>query len=122
MPLRVADSENLMMVANSIASRSVLTPPAFRKLREAGLIGADILDFPTGRMSCVLRDMRIGDHIVPDLLVRVRDVDQFLIGADRYVVDGYLGLDYLLGAFSSFAIETATLRVTLGLKPPSDQA
>jgi hypothetical protein len=116
-PVRIADSEDLMMVANSIASRSVLTPPAFSKLRKAGLTGADILDFPSGRVSCLLKDMRIAEHAVPDLLVRVRDVDEFLIADDEYVVDGYFGLDYLLGAFSSFAIETATLRVTLGLKP-----
>jgi hypothetical protein len=116
-PLNVGETGNLVLVPNSVASRSVITPPAFRRLREAGLIGADIFDFPSGRLSCILSNVRIADQAAPDLKVRVRDVDELLVARDEYVVDGYLGLDYLFGAFTSLTIDTQRLRVTLGLHP-----
>ncbi len=118
-PLRVGESQNLWMVPNSVASRSAITQTAFFRLQNAGLIGANIVDFPTGRKSCVLNNARVLGQQVPDLHVRIRDVDEFLVADGEYVADGYLGMDYLFGAFTSIAIDTQTLQVKLGLRPSS---
>jgi hypothetical protein len=121
-PLRIGESGNLLLVPNSVASLSVITPSAFERLRRAGMIGADIFDFPTGRMSCVLRGVTIAGQAAPDLHVRIRDVDELIGADDRYLMDGYLGLDYLFGAFASITVDTQRLQVRLGLRPPPGNA
>jgi hypothetical protein len=121
-PLNIGEFGNLLLVPNSVASRSVITPSAFQRLRREGLIGADIYEFPTGRMSCLLRDVSIVNQAVPDLHVRIRDVDELIGADDRYLMDGYLGLDYLFGAFASITVDTQRLQVTLGLRPPPGDA
>jgi hypothetical protein len=121
-PLNIGEFGNLLLVPNSVASRSVITPAAFQRLRRKGLIGADIYDFPSGRMSCVLRDVSIVNQAAPDLHVRIRDVDELLGSDDEYLVDGYLGLDYLFGAFSSVFVDTQRLQVTLKPRTTSGTA
>jgi hypothetical protein len=117
-PMRIGETGELAMVPNPVATRFVNTPPAYRRLKQEGLIYADIFEFRTGRVSSLLRNVRIAKQAVPDLEVRVRDVDALLVAGDEYVVDGYLGLDYLFGAFAAITIETRTLWVTLRLDPP----
>jgi hypothetical protein len=112
-PLHVGASRDVLMIPNTVASRSVITPQAFRRLRDAGLVGADILDFRFGHRSGVLPNVTIANQVAPDLEVRVRDVDELLVAPEQYVVDGYLGLDYLFGAFASLTVDTQTLRVRL---------
>lgn len=104
--LSIGGDAKLELVPNSIAIRSVITPVVYQKLREANLIGLDVFDFHTGRVTSVIRDVAIGDRPAPNLTVQIRD------GA--YLVDGYLGLDYLFfGDFGSIEINTRTLHVTL---------
>lgn len=104
----------LNMVPNSIATRSAITPVAYRKLRDAGLINLDVFDIHTARVTTVLRNLRIGRAPAPDLAVQVRDIDEFAGRDGRYVVDGYLGLDYLFfGDFRYITIDTRTLRLRL---------
>lgn len=105
------------MIPNTVASRSVITPQAFRRLRDAGLVGADIFDFRSGLRSGILRNVTIAGQAAPDLEVRIREVDELLVAPGQYIVDGYLGLDYLFGAFASLTVDTQTLRVRLGLRP-----
>ena len=116
--LRVAGVTKLELVPNSVATRSVITPDAYRILRAANLISLDIFDINTGRVTSVLRNVTIGGRPAPDLTVQVRDVPELLGSDDQYLVDGYLGLDYLFfGDFGSIEINTRTLRVTLRLDP-----
>jgi hypothetical protein len=112
-PLNLGESQDLWLIPNTVASRSVITPSAFDRLREAGLVGADILDFQSGRRSGVLRNVTIANQAAPDVEVRIRDVDELRVAPDQYVVDGYLGLDYLFGAFASLTVDTQTLHVRL---------
>jgi hypothetical protein len=113
-PMKVADTIALAMIPNSIATRSVITPAAYQQLRTANLIGLDVFDLYSGRVTSVLRDVSISHQPAPDLTVQVRDVPELLDGEGNYLVDGYLGLDYLFfGDFGSIEINTRTLRVTL---------
>jgi hypothetical protein len=121
-PLHIGETARLLMVPNTVASRSAITPSAFQRLRDAGLIGADILDFPSGLRSSLLQNVTIAGQSAPDLEVRIRDVDEFLVAPDEYVADGYLGLDYLFGAFASLSVDTQSLTVRLGLRPSSRTA
>jgi hypothetical protein len=105
------------MVPNTAASRSAITPTAIQRLRDAGLVGADTFEFPTGRTSTLLRNVTIVGQAAPDLEVRIRDVEELRDAPGQYVVDGYLGLDYLFGAFAALNVDTQTLRVRLGLRP-----
>jgi hypothetical protein len=117
-PFYLRDSERLLLVPNTVASRSVITSPTFHRLRRAGLIGADIVDFPSGGLSCVLQNVTIAGQAAPDVEVRIRDVDELLGASGQYLVDGYLGLDYLFGAFASLSVDTQSLQVRLGLRSP----
>ena len=104
----------LDLVPNSVATRSVITPTTYHKLRDLELIDLDIHDLKSGRLTSVLRNVSIADLPAPDLTVQIRDVPELLGGDGRYLVDGYLGLDYLFfGDFGSIEINTRTLRVTL---------
>jgi len=108
----------LAMIPNSIATRSVITPLAYQQLRTANLVALDDFDLRTGRVNAVLNDVWIGDQPAPDLTVQVRDVPELLAPEGQYLVDGYLGLDYLFcGDFGSLEINTRTLRVTLRVDP-----
>lgn len=117
MPLQIGESSRLMMIPNTVASRSAITPSAFHPLRDAGLVGADILDFPSGLRSVLLQNLTIAGQAAPDIEVRIRDVEEFLVAPSEYVADGYLGLDYLFGAFTSLSVDTQSLWVRLGLRP-----
>jgi hypothetical protein len=104
----------LAMVPNSVATRSVITPAAYQRLRAVNLIGLDVFDIHSGRVTSVLRDVSISDQPAPNLTVQVRDVPELLDRDGHYLVDGYLGLDYLFfGDFGAIEINTRTLRVTL---------
>jgi hypothetical protein len=106
----------LDLVPNTVATRSVIVPSAYRRLREANLIGLDVFDFQTGRVTSLLRDVWIGEQRAPDLTVQIRDVPELLAAGGQYLVDGYIGLDYLFfGDFGSVEVNTRTLRVTLQL-------
>jgi hypothetical protein len=112
--MSVGNSITMEMVPNSVATRSVITPTTYRRLRGADLIGLDVFDFHTGRVTSVLRNVSIGNRQAPDLTVQIRDVPELLAGDGQYLVDGYLGLDYLFfGDFGSIEINTRTLRVAL---------
>lgn len=113
-PMKVAETIALAMIPNSIATRSVITPATYQQLRTANLIGLDVFDLHSGRVTSVLRDVSISHQPAPDLTVQIRDVPELLDGEGNYLVDGYLGLDYLFfGDFGSIEINTRTLRVTL---------
>jgi hypothetical protein len=113
-PVNIASDAKLELVPNSVATRSVITPVAYRKLRTARLIGLDVFDLQSGRVTAVLRDVLIGGSPAPDLTLQVRDVPELLDSEGLYLVDGYLGLDYLFfGDFGSIEINTRTLRVAL---------
>lgn len=114
MPVGIKDQAKLELVPNSIATRTVITPIAYQKHRSANLIGLDVFDFHSGRVTSVLRDVSIGSRVAPDVTAQVRDVPEFLDAEGHYMVDGYLGLDYLFfGDFGSIEINTRTLHVTL---------
>lgn len=115
-PFTVGRGASLAMVPNTVANRSVITPPAFRRLRASGLTGADLIDFRTGRQEYVLRNVRLAGLPVPDFGVQVRDVEPLRMTGKQYLVDGYLGIDVLFGLFSSLAIDTRTLWVTVRLR------
>jgi hypothetical protein len=114
---------SLELVPNSVATRSVISPEAYQALRAADLIGLDVFDFRTGRVTSVLRNLSINRQPAPDLTVQVRDVPELLTRDRRYLVDGYLGLDYLFfGDFGSIEINTRALHVTLRLDSRSPLA
>jgi hypothetical protein len=118
--LRIGNTVPLAFVPNSVATRSVITPVAYQRLRAAGLIGLDVFDIHSGRVTSVLRNVTIAGRPAPDLTLHVRDVPELLGSDDEYLVDGYLGLDYLFfGDFGAIEIDTRRLRVTLRLDPRS---
>lgn len=106
----------LAMVPNTVANRSVITPTGLQPLRTTGWVGADLIDFRTGRKEVVLRDVRLAGHALPDFTVQVREIPALRTVGQEYLVDGYLGIDVLSGMFTSLAIDTRTLRVTVRLK------
>lgn len=113
-PMSVGGVAALNLVPNSVATRSVITPVAYRKLRDLSLIDLDVHDFQSRRVTSVLGTVSVGDRSAPDLTVQVRDVPELLDGDGKYLVDGYLGLDYLFfGNFGFIEINTRTLQVTL---------
>jgi hypothetical protein len=115
-PFEIDGLVNLAMAPNTIATRSVITPPALALLRAAGLAGADIHDLRSGAKSFLLTRARLGGHPIPNLEVRVHDVDQFRDANGDYPVDGYLGLDFLLRACAWFALDTRRLRMGIRLR------
>jgi len=113
-PTSIGSIATLDLVPNSVATRSVITPIAYHKLRDLELIDLDIHDLQSGRVTSVLGSVSIAGLSAPDLAVQIRDVPELLGSDGRYLVDGYLGLDYLFfGDFGSIEINTRTLRVTL---------
>lgn len=114
--LDVAEVVSLAMVPNTVANRSVITPPALQQLRAMGLVGADLIAFRTGRREVVLRNVLLAGHSIPDFTVQVREIQALRTAGHQYLVDGYLGIDVMFGMFSSLAIDTRTFRVTVRLK------
>jgi hypothetical protein len=112
-PLEVGSIRASEMVPNTVATRSVITPSAARRLRLEGLLGADVVELASGRTTRVLSGVRLAGRAVPDLEVRVRDVPALKGSSGEYLVDGYLGLDFFLGLFRQITIDTRTLRITL---------
>jgi len=49
--------------------------------------------------------------------MQVRSVEGFRIAGIQYLVDGYLGLDFLLEFFSFISVVTRQLVLTLRLQP-----
>lgn len=90
-PLEIGGRVTLAMAPNTIATRSVIAPPALQLLRAEGLIGANIYDIQTGSASCVPAGCRLGGHPIPDLETRVRDIDRFRNANGDYLVDGSPG-------------------------------
>ena len=82
-PLEVGRHATLAMVPNTVAGRSVITPAALQLLRAAGLPGADIGDFRSGRRDYLLRDVRLGGRSVPDVRVPVRHVAGLQVAGER---------------------------------------
>lgn len=112
-PIDVGAKRTLWMVPNTVAARSVLVPSGASRLRQVGLLGADIVDLATGRTSAVLDQLSVAGTPIPALPVQMREVPGLRGSDGEYVVDGYLGLDFFFGPFSLITIDTRTLRITL---------
>lgn len=114
-PIEVEQKVPLALVINTIATRSVITPPALERMRQAGLSGADILTLGTRRQDFVIRNVRLGGHLIPEFAVQVRHVPGLQIADGRYLVDGYIGLDVLFGSFSIISVDTRRRIMTVRL-------
>ena len=105
----------VLMLPNSAAARSVITPTTFEKLKSTNLAGLTTTQIRSRRQGVVLNALRLMGHQLLDLEFQVRHVAELRLPDGRYVVDGYLGLDFFMANFTAMRYEFRTFRLTLEL-------